>query len=252
MTATTVTTPYPRLSRGDTGRQDNMHDPAWMAIAAAHAMRFSDAKARFRWLYDYGAEPLTPHRAAASTATQPVLSHGRRTMLEHHFINHQNGNWDTWTRSDISKAPVWKAYLCPRYSHLGLLELRIGDLLADRRVAAFKTVTQRWMALRPDKFIVYFHDPLARAGWIDAACPSLKGIAANPVVFTKRIEGSDLITVATDPADAPEQSWRSDLLRRISELIAPSERLDRADLKARLRVAGIDPNTWESTNGPHI
>jgi hypothetical protein len=235
---------YPRRAGGDTAPAPTPGDPGWAAIASACAMQMPDSEARFRWLYDYGAEPLTPGHAGAPDATSALLSTATRAGLARVFDHQRHGNWDVWSRATAAEPPVWKAYVNPRFADLAKLELRIGALLLDPHVAAFKTVAQRWMALRPDKFMVYFAAPAHRAVWIARATPYLSDLAANPVPFTACADSGGIITTARDPDDAPGQSWRSTLLRRIAGMIAPPAPSDRASLTAMLRHGGIDAETW--------
>lgn len=235
----------PRPVGGDHLSGRVARDPGHLAIAHTRAMGFDDVEECFRCLYDYGSEPMDPFRAGSNDASAPILSEPMHAMLGCHFHHRRTGIWDAWSRLGATDPPVWKAYLNPRFVDLPIFAIRIGPMLLDERVSAFKMVAQRWMALRPDKFIVYFQCRSDRTAWIESVLPGLSGIAANPVPFTRLHVPSGLVTVATDPPDAPGQSWRSNLLRGIAtRLVQPRPPGARA-LNDDLRRTGVDPRTWE-------
>lgn len=236
--------PDPRKTCGD-----HCTDPGLSAIALALTMNFDTAEDCFRWLYDYGVEPLTPARGRAADAGSAVLTLATRARLTHRFHHAPCGNWHVWSRDPTAETPpVSKAYLNPRFVDLARLELRAGRFLDDPRIAAFKTVAQRWMALRSDKIMVYFHAPSDRASWIADTIPGLAGLVANPVPFTTRADPAGLITTATDPVDLPGQSWRSWLLRLIATQVTRRDHPDLAAVQSALRGAGVDPATWQRSD----
>lgn len=238
-----------RLSGGDHPGCQGLANAGLRAIDAAFSMQFTDAEDCFRWLYDYGAEPLTPALARAPDAAGLVFSDALRASLSCRFQYRAQGNWHSWSLPDLYAPPVWKVYLSPTFDMLRRFELVIGPHLFSPNVAAFKTVSQRWMALRPDKIMVYFLTAEARAHWLADLRPLFQGFASNPVPFTRAFDAGGMATLATDPRDLPGQSWRSTVLRSIARKIVTPEVTCRDALCERLVCEGIDPQRWELVNG---
>lgn len=225
-----------------------LRDPGTRAIAHAIMMDFNCEDACFRMLYDYGGEPLDYMRANTPTAQTGVLTDATVAGLTVHFHHQYHGNWNIWTRSLPGEAPVFKAYLNPWFDDFQRFCLRIGPALCDDHVVAFKTVTQRWMAVRPDKFMVYFTNADDRATWISKVHPLIKDLTPNPTPFTQYGTADGLITLAKDPEDRPHQSWRSTLLRGIAAQIVSAPHVTIKHIQNALLADGIDPTTWELLN----
>ena len=238
----------PRAVRGGHTAPLSNTDPGLRAIEHAIAMKFTCTDACFRMLYDYGAEPLDVLRANASTARLPVLSEATVASLGCDFQHECHGNWHVWTRTSACENPVYKVYLNPCFDDFAQFCLRIGPMLLDSRVAAFKTVTERWLAVRPDKFIVYFTQPSDRDAWLADLPASLIDLRPNPTPFTQYWSPDGFITVATDPKDSPNQSWRSTLLRSIAAMITAQPTLRTETIKAQIAVYGVDTTTWSRTD----
>ncbi|WP_223426650.1 hypothetical protein [Tateyamaria pelophila] len=238
-----------RPGGGDHHRAKGVANVGKHAIETAFSMRFTEAEDCFRWLYDFGAEPLTPARASAPDAAGQIFSDALRASLSFQFDHGKQGNWHSWTVSNLARPPVWKVYLNPSFGALRRFELIIGPHLISPHVAAFKTVSQRWMALRPDKLMIYFVSAQARVDWLAKVRTVLRGFPANAVPFTQNFDANGMATLATDPEDLPGQSWRSNLLRNIAGKIVSTDVTSPEQLYDLLICEGIDPDNWEVSYG---
>ena len=223
-------------------------NPGRDAIAHTMAINVESRGAAFKLLYDFGGEPLTPDVAAATGAVSPAFTVAAMARFGMHFDEAEQGCWQVWTRPDLDdqKPPVFKVYLNPRYAAFGRLCLRLPQMLLDHRVAGFKTVGRRWMALRPDKLIVYFDRADHRQDWIEEISDQISDLPANPTPFTEFACPSGLITMGTDPTDLPGQSWRSCLLRQIARRLIPTVCHSVDEVMEGLLETGVDPVTWKS------
>jgi hypothetical protein len=134
----------------------------------------------------------------------------------------------------------------------------VAEELAGRPgVAGFKVARDVGGLCRPDKLVCYFarlEDLHEAAG---ALRPRLDGIAAHGVPFTAPIDPEGLLSWGLDPPDDPArpagragESWRLRVTRTVAELLVAA-RGSRSRTREpwelaldRLRLAGVDPDTW--------
>ncbi len=216
-------------------------------IALAAVTRFSDEQDCFRWLYNYGAEPLT----RARVQSDPVINLERALALETHSKRHLTEAWDNWIKtSENAVQPRYKLYISPEYDQLDHCFDSLSPYLADPAVSALKIVAKRWMAVRPDKFIVYFHSEAARSGWVARIAPAIGDIAANPTPFTYPVTQTGILSFATDPLSDRPASWRSETARVIAGLIIAAQGAKQspdqiiASIHFGLSARDIDVENW--------
>lgn len=161
--------------------------------------------------------------------------------------------WMAWQSLRATRprnaALTYKLYVSPACG-----ELRAGFSALVRTVARsaafhFKVGRNVYGLLRPDKMVAYFWDfaDLQSAGAV--LLEKLEGCPAQGVPFTSEIGGEGLISWGVDPPVASQsvpwlerESWRS----RICNLLGTALAVGKTPRFAmeRLRVEGIDPDTW--------
>ena len=217
------------------------------AIRLAAETKFTDARDCFSWLYNYAAEPLIRSRISR----EPIVNFVQALTLSEDFQRHKTEAWDNWVKTPASDVqPRHKLYISPIFDEVDRCFARLLPHLSDPNVSAFKTVMIRWMAVRPDKFIVYFHGEAARSEWAAKIAPIIENITANPTPFTHSLSQSGLLSMAVDPVSETPESWRSETLRQMAGWIVEAQENHHApnqivgEIYAGLAAQEIDFGSW--------
>jgi len=186
--------------------------------------------------------------------------------------------WISWRREDgarrqahRSKTEVtYKLYVSPASDRLREAVQATAESVAQSNAQQWKVGKGIHNLLRPDKMIVYF-DHLTDLQEVALKIVSrLEGCPAHGVPFTAELAGAGLLSWGIDPARNPEtlawlsgESWRGKLCDRLAMAIVQAGAQDRdgahsdtAPLRDavqfalhRLRLEGIDTDTWTPTPG---
>ncbi len=174
--------------------------------------------------------------------------------------------WRTWRARRVQPAnrgphTGYKLYISPALDALPpAVEAVAGSLAGGRGVKAFKVGSDIGGLCRPDKLVVYFD----RLDDLQDAAIKLKGrigvCPAHGVPFTAAVTADGLLSWGADPptlgADVGGMtSWRLWVSERLAEYLASGAADDSRALEPwqfaleRLRLAGIDTDTWVPTSG---
>ncbi|MEY2440806.1 MAG: hypothetical protein QOJ46_232 [bacterium] len=214
----------------------------------------------------------------AGGAARPALDSGwRPTPLKPGRENY----WRSW---QARRAPAarrrddagYKLYVSPDVDALNTAFAAVaGSLATARGVTAFKVGSDAHGLCRPDKLVVYFDrldDLQAGAATLRA---ELDGCPAHGIPFTAAVTADGLLSWGADPPalDDDATSWRLWVSQRLAEYLvlgdatradsghgaqhAVGVAVDRASSDVepwqfaleRLRLAGIDTDTWIPASG---
>jgi hypothetical protein len=144
-----------------------------------------------------------------------------------------------------------KLYVSPHYLQLPEALAAVADVLAANPASAgFKVGRDLGGILRPDKLVCYFRrlDDL-RAAAVELQT-RLKSVEPHGVPFTAPIDADGLLSWGLDPAIGTGESWRLRVSRMLAEYLLtarPSTREPWQLALERLKLAGVDPDTWVPT-----
>lgn len=229
-------------------------------------------------LYCYGRLPVSPpmrHRL------------GDRAAVARYLGLHRGGNtravfdaawsevpapaearryWRSWQPRASGTTPVrppearYKLYVSPSVEALPGAVATIARTLAGLDgVPALKIGVDLDGICRPDKVVVYFDRLEALTGTARAIARDLSGCPAHGVPFTAAVTADGLLSWAADPpvlgTGEPPTSWRMWVAERLAAYLLAARRGGPATVAAwefaleRLRLAGIDTDTWVPTGG---
>jgi hypothetical protein len=116
--------------------------------------------------------------------------------------------------------------------------------------------------LRPDKIVIYFHEFADLQESAQRLVDKLTGCPEHGVPFTAEIAGAGLLSWGIDPATdqysvpwLARESWRLRICNRLANALALAQASPAAGVSAtnfaldRLRMEGIDTETWTPTRG---
>ena len=156
----------------------------------------------------------------------------------------------------------YKLYVSPALDALETAVATVaGSLASSRGVSAFKVGADLRGICRPDKLVVYFDrlDDLYHG----AAClrKELAGCPAHGVPFTAAVTHDGLLSWGADPPAASAAngaaagSWRTWVTERLAEYLVVARDAGPSELEPwqfaleRLRMGGIDTDTWVPASG---
>jgi hypothetical protein len=225
-------------------------------------------------LYCYGRKPIHPelqHRfpagamiathlgLAAAGAVRVVLD--AAGWVESAASTDQHSHWWQWQARpslDLGNAPPrarYKLYVSPAVDALpSALEVLAAALVRTRGALAFKVGADLFGICRPDKLIAYFEHIEDLYQVADRLGDDLAGCAAHGVPFTAAITPDGVLSWGADPP-ATRTSWRMWVAGRLAEYLTLGRTAGgdagepwRFALQ-RLRLSGIDTQTWVPTAG---
>lgn len=229
-------------------------------------------------LYFYGCRPVCPAlerrlpdppSVAAYLGIAPGGSAHAALAAGWHALTPRAGEhayWLTWRprrhgHGDRSDAG-YKLYLSPAMDALETAVATVaGSLATSRGVSAFKVGATLQGVCRPDKLVVYFNrlDDLQEAAV--GLREQLAGCPAHGVPFTAAVTLDGLLSWGADPPAAPvangagHRSWRMWVTERLAEYLVVARDAGRSELEPwqfaleRLRLGGIDTDTWVPASG---
>lgn len=223
-------------------------------------------------LYFYGRQPVSPRlrgrlpdEAAVASylgidpggSARPALDAGWRPAS----TPGQDRYWRTWRPRQTTNGPEptsYKLYVSPATDALPHVVDAVAETLAGARgVNAFKVGSDVYGVCRPDKLVAYFDrlDDL-RTGATRLA-ERLEGTPAHGVPFTAPVTANGLLSWGADPpavSGGGSTSWRMWVTERLAEYLVDC-RDGAGELEPwrfaleRLRLSGIDTDTWAPANG---
>ncbi|SEU21832.1 hypothetical protein [Nonomuraea wenchangensis] len=261
----------PGRSRGGQGRI------AALSVAAlryGQALADLPAEALAGRLYGYGHQPVSAellHRLPDEAAVDAYLGGAPGGLGE----RARTGGW-TETTGDLAGPSPWrhwsveagrrgwgrsgvtyKLYVSPSAEAMpaALAEIT-GGLARTPGVTGFKTAREAAGICRPDKIVIYFDrlDDLREGASLLAG--RVGGMAAHGVAFSAAVTLDGLVSWGADPprAGAQATSWRMWVAGRLAEHLVTARTAHsgmppwRFALE-RLRLSGVDTDTWVPTDG---
>lgn len=150
-----------------------------------------------------------------------------------------------------------KVYVSPRPEAMAPCLAALGPVITRHSAASLKVARGVQGLLRPDKIVLYADSESVRDLLATAVSDALGGLAAQRVPFTTALDGSSLVSCATDPP-APaavgllrRQSWRWWVTNRLASALVSIPRADRPerweDARSTVDAAGVDTRGWSVT-----
>jgi len=254
--------------------------PAWNGTAAGRGRELSIAALRYGQalgdvslemlafrLYLYGRRPASPRlqrrlgteEAVAEALGLDAAGHVR-TVLDRRWTEAPGGDspwrmfWPKGANGSSRASENVKLYVSPRHSQLPETLVAVADVLAaNPSSVGFKVGRDLGGITRPDKLVCYFRrlDDL-RAAAVELQ-QQLDGVEPHGVPFTAPIDAEGLLSWGLDPAAARGESWRLRVARMLAEYLLAA-RTSRTGTREpwqvaleRLKLAGVDPDTWVPT-----
>jgi hypothetical protein len=176
-----------------------------------------------------------------------------------------NGAWIAWQARRASSygdaATTYKLYVSPACTQLRAAFAATVDAASRSSAFHWKIGKDVCGLLRPDKIVVYFRefsDLQATAAYL---LEKLEGCPAQGVPFTAEIGSAGLLSWGIDPPTEDHavpwlkrESWRARICNRLAAALvlaktsAGSETSPSRFAMERMRLEGIDPDTWTATN----
>jgi len=175
--------------------------------------------------------------------------------------------WRQWhavpARRGGTEAPgvSYKLYVSPTMEALEeALATVASSLVAARGVNALKVGSDAYGICRPDKLVVYFDRLDDLQAGAEVLRERLDGCPSHGVPFTAAVTPDGLLSWGADPPIRPSTngggtSWRMWVTERLAGYITVARNADRSELEPwlfaleRLRLSGIDTDSWIPANG---
>jgi hypothetical protein len=224
-------------------------------------------------LYGYGRRPITaalrerlPSLAAIEEHLGIDAQGDSRALLDADWMEvapepgATQRYWRTWhARWAPGGGGRWdggyKLYVSPSLHTLGdALASVAGSLAGAHGVRAFKVAERLDGLCRPDKLVVYFDRLEDLQAGASKLRDELAGAPAHGVPFTAAITSDGLLSWGADPplVDGARASWRQWVTERLAEYLEAASGSEIEPWQfalRRLRLAGIDSDSWAARNG---
>ncbi len=190
----------------------------------------------------------------------------------------ESAAWISWSpehsvhepRPRRDSAVTYKLYISPACDRLREAVHAIAASVAQSNAQQWKVGKGIHGLLRPDKMVVYFNQFADLQEVALKIISRLEGNPAHGVPFTAELAGAGLLSWGTDPAGDPNtltwlsgESWRGKLCDRLAMAIVQARVRWRSEVNPetsplrdtvqfalhRLRLEGIDTNTWTPAPG---
>jgi hypothetical protein len=229
-------------------------------------------------LYLYGRQPISPQLQRRLTDSPAVASFlgieggGRLAQsLAHDWASAPGGRgardyWWQWTsrvdppRGDSQRAS-YKLYVSPVVDDIPeSLDVIVGALPCARGVTGFKVAVGLAGICRPDKIVMYFTQLDDLFSFSELLRSQLTGCGVHGVPFTAAASEDGLLSWGADPPRGAAgrdgaSSWRMWVTWRLAEYLIAGQVGRTGAMEPweyaleRLKLAGIDTETWIPTNG---
>lgn len=229
------------------------------ALRMAASSLLEDPALVAQWLYRFGTLPRGPAiERDFGPDDDPMAVLGMtiggvaRRRLEASYEATSFSGWYSFARSTLPEqfAPACKLYISPRPEALAHAFPRIADALVRAEVRSFKVGRGIEGLLRPDKIVAYFDDRAHLAAAAAALEQSLMECPVQGVPFTAEVGGNGLLSSGVDPPPGSVAvSWRSWVTKRLASSltarVAEHPEVRVAGALADMRLAGVDPQSWQ-------
>ncbi|HEV7937819.1 MAG TPA: hypothetical protein VGP18_07320 [Solirubrobacteraceae bacterium] len=223
-------------------------------------------------LYGYGRRPVTPGLASLLGKAKAIEDHfgigvgsASRRSLEAGWVRvpsklGEQPYWRNWQArrrrgGDGGKEGGFKLYVSPSLEALAeVFRAVAGSLVGARGISAFKLGIDVHGLCRPDKLVVYFDRLEDLQDGATTLLGEIDGAPAHGVPFTATVTSDGLLSWGVDPPllDGSRTSWRYWVSERLAEYLVSSAIAEIEPWQfalERLRLTGIDTDTWIPANG---
>ena len=175
--------------------------------------------------------------------------------------------WRQWQAADTPQKGTepagvsYKLYVSPAIDALETVLATVGSsLIASRGVIAFKVGADAHGICRPDKLVVYFDRLDDLQAGAEMLRQRLDGCPAHGVPFTAAVTPDGLLSWGADPpvrrsTNGTGTSWRMWVTEQLAGYITVARNTGSSELEPwqfaleRLRLSGIDTDTWIPASG---
>ncbi len=246
------------------------------ALEYAEALEIADASLLSGRLYRYNHLPVSPgwrHLLPNLAAVENHLGIRNGTtarMLESRWARlpstGEARGWIAWharrAPQDHASPATYKLYVSPVCSELRAGFQAIVEAAALSGAFHFKVGSDVYGHLRPDKMVMYFREFADLQETAARVLEKLQRCPAHGVPFTAEIAGEGLLSWGIDPPNAQHsvpwlerESWRQRICNRLATALLQVKASATTGISAtrfamdRLRLEGIDAETWTPTRG---
>jgi hypothetical protein len=247
------------------------------ALKYAQRLQVDDAATLSARLYFFHRDPVSPEwlrRLPDSNAVAEYLdlrsgelAKKARRAWDAVTLPPNQDRWFMFRRAGGSDhdpdRPTYKLYVSPRAAQTRSAFRATLDLLFDLDVRLFKVANDVHGLHRPDKIVVYFDalDDVRHAASL--LLPRLSGIEPQGVPFTTELAGDGLLSWGLDPPRKQQllgwqerESWRLWVTNRLAVALLVARATESTGSEPwryaldRLRLDGIDTETWSPVDAP--
>jgi hypothetical protein len=175
------------------------------------------------------------------------------------------GAWIAWQSRHITPnrndTATYKLYVSPACRELREWFKTIAEVVSRSAAFHWKVGIDAVGLLRPDKIVVHFRELAELQATASLLAERLRGCSAQGVPFTAQISSDGLLSWGVDPpADAHSvpwlvrESWRSKICNKLATALVLAKMSPQSGMSAsrfakeRLRLEGIDIDTWTPTS----
>ena len=179
----------------------------------------------------------------------------------------ESSHWRHWQAAGVRRGRteptgvIYKLYVSPKTEALEQSLATVASSLASARgVIAFKVGADAHGICRPDKLVVYFDRLDDLQAGAEVLRERLEGCPAHGVPFTAAVTSDGLLSWGADPPARPSTngtgtSWRMWVTQQLAGYLTVALTTDAGELEPwqfaleRLRMSGIDTDTWIPASG---
>lgn len=258
-----------------TGDENTLAALSRRALEFAEALEIGEVAALSLRLYMYNHVPvsrrwqgLLPDQAAVERHLG--IDKGAPTkMADRGWTRSRSGGargWIAWqaqrTQQKHDSDLTYKLYVSPACHQVSVGFQAAAEAAARSRAFYFKVGSDVHGLLRPDKIVLYFSEFTDLQETAARLLEELEHCPAHGVPFTAEIGGEGLLSWGIDPpteqyavAWLERESWRQRISNRLASALAIARTAGESGVAAtrfameRLRLEGIDTETWTPTTG---
>jgi hypothetical protein len=171
-------------------------------------------------------------------------------------------SWISWfydaTKNKINnkERSTYKIYISPTIESMPKVFLKFLEVLPQTKAFSFKVGSELQGLLRPDKWVVYFHDKADLLEASELFIPAFANFPVQGVPFTAPIDSKGILSWGIDPPrkevlqNIEGGSWRANLTDKIAIAIgqAKDAKIEGAEaynfVMNKLFLENIDASTW--------
>jgi hypothetical protein len=243
-------------------RSGSIADRSERALRAAAALPDADGDALASFLYRYGTTPILPARGRDWADSESIRASFALDSVAGGAALSKDRAWFVFEgNAGPGEGACPKLYAGIQVGVLREAMQRIAALFhgAADDAPAFKIGASAAGLHRPDRLVFYPASREIAAQWADKLAQALNGLPPDPVPFTAAMEPEGRVSAGADPPRASrawwddDGSWRGSITKTLGKALAAARAAGEARpwdfARERLRLAGVDPETWAPLDG---